>query len=58
MKMYTLQGETFLVHDGKVYVELDPLGESKQQKSQNRICGLCHKPGHRKENCPDAISTS
>lgn len=57
MKMYTIQGETFLVHDGKVYVELNADGEKTSQKSANRICGHCHKPGHRKENCPDA-STS
>jgi hypothetical protein len=58
VNIYTLQGETFLVHDGNVYVKLNPIELEKAANKNTRLCGICHEPGHRKENCPKNDSTS
>jgi hypothetical protein len=60
VNIYTLQGQEYLLHEGNLYVKVNP-NEQPQQNGQKsaRLCGLCHEPGHRKENCPqNATSTS
>ena len=58
MNMYTLQGETFLVHDGEVFVKLNPVEQDQKGIKSARLCGLCHEPGHRKENCPKSTNST
>jgi len=65
MRIYQLNAESFIVHEGKVYVELSPLEQavraeerpttSKAAKGKKgpRHCKACGEPGHRSDNCPN-----
>jgi hypothetical protein len=64
MRIYQLNGESFIVHEGKVYVELSPVEQAIRAeerpvspkavkgKKGARRCKACGEPGHRSDNCP------
>lgn len=70
MKTYQLGGASFIVHEGKVYVELSPAESAVHEEERNsqaprkpknaakgvRHCKACGKPGHRSDNCPQNSS--
>jgi hypothetical protein len=65
MTIYQLNGESFIVFEGKVYVELSPIGQAAPRerhaippkpgkgKKGPRRCKACGETGHRSDNCPN-----
>ena len=65
MTIYQLNGESFILHDGKIYVELTPVEQAARAegratppkgvkgKKGPRRCKACGEPGHRSDNCPN-----
>ena len=70
MKKYTINGEVYLLVDGKLYREVEPSIDedgtsaplrvkiesnlplnSPGKKRKQRLCSVCHKPGHTAQSC-------
>jgi hypothetical protein len=71
MRIYQLNGESFIVHEGKVYVELSPIEQAVRTEERPttspkavkgkkgvRRCKACGEAGHRSDNCPTKKSNS
>jgi hypothetical protein len=65
MTIYQLNGESFILHDGKIYAELTPVEQAVRAEGRPtppkavkgkkglRRCKACGEPGHRSDNCPN-----
>jgi hypothetical protein len=59
MNIFELQGQSFIVHEGRVYVELSPQDQAAHNSSRGpKKCSLCQTEGHQAKTCPNRASTS